>query len=120
MFGLYGLKHHKVEMSQWRDVRTTTTTTTWKDSATQLLISEKLSLAINSIEKILAPCHLHIWTPNILRDLLIKTQRLFSIKYVFRKYFVYCTITIIYTYINICLYKYMHIFAYMQWSTSLF
>ena len=42
MYGLYGLKHHKVEMSPWRDGQTTT----WKDRATQLLISEKLSLAI--------------------------------------------------------------------------
>ena len=41
MYGLYGLKHHIVEMSPMRDRRTTR-----EDRATQLLICEKLSLAI--------------------------------------------------------------------------
>ena len=41
MYGLHGLKHHKVEMSPMRDRRTTR-----EDRATQLLICEKLSLAI--------------------------------------------------------------------------
>ena len=38
MYGLYGLKHHKVEMSPWRDGRT--------DKQQHGKISEKLSLAI--------------------------------------------------------------------------
>ena len=41
MYGLYGLKHHIVEMSPIRDRRKTR-----EDRATQLLICEKLSLAI--------------------------------------------------------------------------
>ena len=46
MYGLYGLKHHIVEISgdvtdAGRDEQTTS-----KDSATQLLISEPLSLAM--------------------------------------------------------------------------
>ena len=46
MYGLYGLKHHIVEMSQMRtDGRMTDGRTTSKDTATQLLICEKLSLA---------------------------------------------------------------------------
>ena len=48
MYGLYGLKHHIVEISQ--DVTDadgwTTEQATRKDRATQLLICEKLSLAI--------------------------------------------------------------------------
>ena len=48
MYGLYGLKHHIVEISG--DVtdpeKQTNERTTRKDRATQLLICEKLSLAI--------------------------------------------------------------------------
>ena len=44
MYGLYGLKHHIVEKSG--DVTDPDGRTTRKDRATQLLICEKLSLAI--------------------------------------------------------------------------
>ena len=44
MYGLYGLKHHIVEKSG--DVTDPDGQTTRKDRATQLLICEKLSLAI--------------------------------------------------------------------------
>ena len=44
MYGLYGLKHHIVEKSG--DVTEPDGQTTRKDRATQLLICEKLSLAI--------------------------------------------------------------------------
>ena len=46
MYGLYGLKHHIVEKSG--DVTDPDGQTTRKDRATQLLICEKLSLAIPS------------------------------------------------------------------------
>ena len=46
MYGLYGLKHHIVEKSG--DVTDPDGQTTRKDRATQLLICEKLSLAILS------------------------------------------------------------------------
>ena len=53
MYGLYGLKHHIVEISG--DVTDpdgrTDEQTTRKDRATQLLICEKLSLATRSPEK---------------------------------------------------------------------
>ena len=44
MYGLYGLKHHTVEISG--DVTDPDNRTTRKDRATQLLICEKLSLAM--------------------------------------------------------------------------
>ena len=50
IYGLYGLKHHTVEKSEdvtRRDGRTNKLTR--KDRATQLLICEKLSLAITLI-----------------------------------------------------------------------
>ena len=47
MYGLYGLKHHIVEKSG--DVTDPDGRTTRKDRATQLLICEKLSLAIQYI-----------------------------------------------------------------------
>ena len=46
IFGLYGLKHHIVEMSPMRDG--TNKQTTSEDRATQLLIWETLSLAIKN------------------------------------------------------------------------
>ena len=53
MYGLYGLKYHIVEISgdvtdAGRDKQTNKQTTS-KDRATQLLICEKLSLAITNI-----------------------------------------------------------------------
>ena len=57
MYGLYGLKHHIVEISG--DVtdagRTTTTTTTSKDRATQLLICEALSFATKAAQPEASP-----------------------------------------------------------------
>ena len=54
MYGLYGLKHHIVEISG--DVtdagRTNKQQTTSKDRATQLLICEKLSLAISKLSEL--------------------------------------------------------------------
>ena len=50
MYGLYGLKHHIVEKSG--DVTDPDGQTTRKDRATQLLICEKLSLAIFNSFKI--------------------------------------------------------------------
>ena len=51
MYGLYGLKHHIVEISG--DVTDPDgRTTTRKDRATQLLICEKLSLAILQVSRI--------------------------------------------------------------------
>ena len=47
MYGLYGLKHHIVEISgDVTDAGRTNKQTTSEDRATQLLICEKLSLAI--------------------------------------------------------------------------
>ena len=51
MYGLYGLKHHKVEKigdvtDAGRTNERTNEQTTSEDRATQLLICEKLSLAI--------------------------------------------------------------------------
>ena len=48
MYGLYGLKHHIVEISgDVTDAGRTDERTTREDRATQLLICEKLSLAVN-------------------------------------------------------------------------
>ena len=46
MYGLYGLKHYIVEIS--KDVTYAGRQTTSEDRATQLLICETLSLAINA------------------------------------------------------------------------
>ena len=51
MYGLYGLKHHIVEISgDVTDAGRTNEQTTREDRATQLLICEKLSLATARIQ----------------------------------------------------------------------
>ena len=80
MYGLYGLKDNKVEMLPMRDGRTDKQTTR-KDRATQLLICEKLSLAIlenNSNRH--APDYVPDYVPNDAPGMLHSPNHTFNTK----------------------------------------